>query len=224
MAGKFPTGLVIGLVAGGVVGYAAGSNSSPSVRAPAPKAEMALTTNNLASADVPAMPASGTSSTPAKDAPKAAVESVVEAKPEADPSDWHIADSVEAMTDKPIRHACATSTNKVSLGFPYGDRGAQLCIRKHPTFGQDVYVTLDGSGQILCASYDGCTVRVRFDDGEVQGFSANGPSDNSSETVFLSNDNRFIAAAKKAARIRVQLEFYQNGVQTFDFPARGLKW
>src|SRR5690606_11330150 len=127
-------------------------------------------------------------------------------------------------TDKTIKTACATSSNQVYLSSPYGPRGARLCIRQHPKFGRDVYLTLDGSGHILCRSYDGCTIQIRFDDGPVQAFSANEPSDNSSETIFVANDGRFITAAKAASRIRAQLEFYQNGNQTFDFPAKGLEW
>lgn len=144
--------------------------------------------------------------------------------PIAPASDWKVTERTDAMTDQTIKTACATSSNRVYLDSPYGPRGARLCVRQHPEFGRDVYLSLDGSGQILCRSYDGCTVPVRFDDGEVQAFSANGPSDNSTETVFFVNEGRFITSAKAASRVRVQLEFYQNGSQTFDFPAKGLEW
>lgn len=139
-------------------------------------------------------------------------------------SDWRVDESTDPLTDETIKIACATSSNQVYLSSPYGPRSARLCIRQHPKFGRDVYLTLDGSGQILCRSYDNCTVPIRFDDGTVQSFSGGEPSDNSSETIFIVNDGRFITAAKAASRIRVQLEFYQNGNQTFDFPARGLEW
>jgi hypothetical protein len=145
-------------------------------------------------------------------------------EPVAPASDWRVDERVDPMTDRPIKTACATSSNQVYLDSPYGPRRAQLCVRQHPEYGRDVYLTLDGSGQILCRSYDGCTVQTRFDDGAVQAFSANGPSDNSTETVFFVNEGRFITAAKAASRIRVQVEFYQNGSQTFDFPAKGLEW
>jgi hypothetical protein len=128
------------------------------------------------------------------------------------------------MTDQTVKTACVTSSNEVHLSSPYGPRSAQLCIRQHPEFGRDVYLSLNGSGQILCRSYDNCTIPIRFDDGAVQRFTGNEPSDNSSETVFVANEGRFITSAKSASRIRVQLEFYQNGNQTFDFPAKGLEW
>lgn len=139
-------------------------------------------------------------------------------------SDWKVDERTDPLSDETVKTACATSSNQVFLSPPYGPRRARLCVRQHPAFGRDVYLSLDGSGQILCRSYDGCTIQIRFDDGAVQAFSANGPSDNSSETVFVVNESRFITSAKAASRIRVQLEFYQNGNQTFDFPAKGLEW
>lgn len=148
----------------------------------------------------------------------------VAAEPAPPASDWRVDERTDSMTDAKIKTACATSSNQVYLDSPYGPRGAQLCIRQHPEFGRDVYLRLDGSGQILCRSYSDCSIPVRFDDGDVQRFSGTEPSDNSSETVFFTNEGRFITSAKAASRIRVQLEFYQNGSQTFDFPAKGLEW
>lgn len=139
-------------------------------------------------------------------------------------SDWRVDERTDPLTDETIKTACVTSQNQVYLSPPYGPRGAQLCIRQHPKFGRDVYLTLDGSGQILCNSYSGCTIQIRFDDKAVQSFSGEEPSDNSSEMIFVANDTRFISAARSASRIRVQVEFYQNGIQTFDFPAKGLEW
>lgn len=225
MAGKFPTSLVVGLLIGGFVGYAAGMGAGS--RTAAAETEAALPAVGMpakladAASAVEAPASSVRTVEPEADEPAAAP---APAEPVTPPSDWVTQETVDAMTDKTIRFACATSSNSVTLDFPYGARSARICIRQHPKHGQDVYVTLSDSGQILCASYDGCTINVRFDDGEVEKFSANGPSDNSSETVFISNDSRFISAARKASRIRVQLEFFQNGTHTFDFPARGLKW
>jgi len=195
-----------GFVLGGLV---FGGSSEPALDPAAAAAEAAA---DAAALDVPVIE-------PATEAP-----ATEPPGPSMSASDWRIDEQTDPLTDETIKTACATSSNQVYLSPPYGPRGARLCIRQHPKFGRDAYLSLDGSGQILCRSYDGCTIQIRFDDGPVQAFSANGPSDNSSETVFVANDGRFITAAKAASRIRVQLEFYQNGNQTFDFPARGLEW
>lgn len=195
-----------GFVLGGLV---FGGSSGPAAD---PAAAAAQAATDAAALDIPVIE-------PSTEAPP--VEPASSPRPA---SDWRIDERTDPLTDETIKTACATSSNQVYLSPPYGPRGARLCIRQHPKFGRDAYLTLDGSGQILCRSYDGCTIQIRFDDGPVQAFSANEPSDNSSETIFVANDGRFITAAKAASRIRVQLEFYQNGNQTFDFPAKGLEW
>jgi hypothetical protein len=40
-------------------------------------------------------------------------------------------------------------------------------------------------GQLMCGSYEDCTVLVRFDEAKPERFSAIGPADNSSDTVFI---------------------------------------
>lgn len=193
-------GLILGAVA-----FGGRSDPAPGATATAPQTLVQLEESVAAPATAP-------------EAPAAPVE------PAAPAADWKIEERTDPMSDQTIKTACVTSSNQVYLSSPYGARGAKLCIRQHPSFGRDVYLTLDGSGQILCRSYSDCTIPIRFDDKPVQRFSGGEPSDNSSETVFITNDGRFITAAKTASRIRVQLEFYQNGAQTFDFPARGLEW
>ena len=46
--------------------------------------------------------------------------------------------------------------------------------------------------------YIGCTVLVRFDDGEAIKFSVSSAADNSSETIFLNNYSKFVENVKKA--------------------------
>jgi hypothetical protein len=199
--------LLVGIVIG--INLAGGSASAPSAVVPSAQPP-SLEDLEKAVGDNPTAAAAASAAPPAA--------------PEAPTSDWRVVERTDAMTDATIKTACTTSSNQVHLDAPYGSRSAQLCIRQHPEFGRDVYLSLNGSGQILCHSYSDCTIPVRFDDGAVQRFTGNEPSDNSSETVFFANDGRFITAARSASRIRVQLEFYQNGSQTFDFPAKGLVW
>ena len=137
---------------------------------------------------------------------------------------WAYRETTDAMSSAAGYEACINSVNMVRLERPYEAVTGQLCIMQRPRHGRDVIVALNGDGQILCRSYDGCTVRVRFEDGEVQSFSAVGPSDGSSNIVFIQNDARMIAAVKAADVTRVELEFYQAGSQTLEFHTRGLVW
>lgn len=166
----------------------------------------------------PAAPASTVASTtPAPTAPASAPPPRVQ-------SSWTYVDDVDEMRDSAIHHACTTSTNVLHFGFPYGSQRARLCIRQHPRFGQDVIVRLEEEGQFLCQSYQACTVRVRFDDGEVSSYSAIGPSDNSTNSVFIQNDDRFLRSLRSSSRVIVEAEFYQAGNQQMTFQTAGLEW
>lgn len=143
------------------------------------------------------------------------------ATPEAPADPWRYSEQVDAMSDKVTHHACIESAAMVHLDFPYESQRPTLCIRVSPKFGKDVILQLPKGGQFICRSYSGCAVRVRFDDGAVQSFSANEPADGSSDAMFIANDTRFVAGMRAAKRVRIDAEYFQNGVQTMDFPVAG---
>ncbi|HEY7769416.1 hypothetical protein [Longimicrobium sp.] len=76
-------------------------------------------------------------------------------------------------------------------------------------------------GQILCPSYDDCTVRVRFDDGPSENFTAAGPADHSTTSVFIRNYSRFVQRMRSAEVVRIQIPVYQEGNPTFEFRVGG---
>lgn len=120
--------------------------------------------------------------------------------------------------------ACVTSVNEVSLDFPYHTQPMTLCLRRSPKFGLDAYASLVSDGQILCSTYSRCHIRVRFDDKPAVAWSGADAADGSSNIVFLTRTAGLIAKIKSAKRMRLELEFYQAGVQTVEFPVEGLKW
>lgn len=142
----------------------------------------------------------------------------------ASPSRWTYDVSKDEMNDRPTSTACVESTNSVALGWPYGSVQGRLCVRQHPRYGLDVYVSLLGDGQILCRSYEACAGRIRYDEAPASRFSALGPSDNSSNVVFLQGAKGVLARLQAAAVTRVELEYYQAGSQTLSFPTAGLEW
>ena len=121
-----------------------------------------------------------------------------------------------------IRTAIVSSTNTVSLGFPYsGTQRATLTLRKHPKYGRDVLFRIE-KGQLMCSM--GCKATVRFDEGKPVTFRASGPDDRSTETIFLEGYDRFIAGVKKAKRTRIEVTIYQAGANVFEFNTGGLVW
>ena len=76
-------------------------------------------------------------------------------------------------------------------------------------------------GQILCRSYEDCNVLVRFDDQKPATYSGVGPADGSSESVFIRNYQKFLVNLKKAKRVRISTEIYQEGSPVFEFDVSG---
>lgn len=145
-------------------------------------------------------------------------------QPVVDQPRWTYTSDVDPMTDKKTETACVTSTNEVQQDFPYGNSSARLCIRQSPKWGTDVYVVLNGDGQIVCRSYNNCTHKVRFGDKEQMSFSAADSADGSSNITFITNHSRFISNVKTADVTKVEIQLYQNGNQILDFPTKGLEW
>ena len=76
-------------------------------------------------------------------------------------------------------------------------------------------------GQILCRSYEDCNVLVRFDDQKPVTYSGVGPADGSSESVFIRNYSKFLTSLKKAKRVRISTNIYQEGAPVFEFDVSG---
>jgi len=137
---------------------------------------------------------------------------------------WTYSTSDDDMAKGKVRRATTRSTNVVNFDFPYGGRQrGQLTLRSHPRYGRDVIFSVE-KGQILCQSYTDCLVTVRFDDNKASKFSARGPSDNSSTSVFILNHKRFVRHLRQAKRVRIEVPFYQSGNVMFEFNVDGLKW
>ena len=144
--------------------------------------------------------------------------------PPPPPSPWAYRSNVDEMSDQRTSQACTMSTNVVRLGFPYETQRVSLCLRQHPRWGQDAIVRLERGGQFLCTSYQACTVRIRFDAGDAAAYSALGPSDNSSDTIFIQNDSRFIGNLRRSSRVIIEANFYQAGAQQMSFETAQLEW
>jgi len=137
---------------------------------------------------------------------------------------WEYQTSKDEMTGKEARYAIVESANQLSLKFPYaGQQHAQLSVRQHPKHGTDVILSIK-KGQMLCSSY-ACDVAVKFDDKPPVNFGGTGPADHSSTMIFLRNASKFIAEARKAKKILVQANFFQNGAPVLEFDtAAPLLW
>ena len=143
--------------------------------------------------------------------------------PKAERTLWFYNTTEEGMGRGKIKKATIIATNSLQFGFPYqGEQWPHLVLRSHPKHGKDVIVNID-HGQFLCG-YDDCHVYVRFDNGKPQKFSASGPSDHSTATLFISDFARFMKGVRKADKTYIEAEFYNNGQRVMEFNTAGLKW
>lgn len=134
---------------------------------------------------------------------------------------WMYNRSEDPMTSRVTRSATILSENLVEFSSPYdGPQHATLTLRDHPSFGKDVIFQIS-RGQLLCSSYDGCSVRVRFDEGRAERWHANEPKDHSSTILFISRDERFRRLMEAAEIVRIQVEAYQEGAPVFEFHVGG---
>lgn len=141
----------------------------------------------------------------------------------AKPANWEYYESQDEMGRGTIKMARTRSTNTLSFDFPYaGPQHGTLTVRSHPRYGKDIMLSIE-KGQFL-TGIDGCKVLVRFDNDKPQSFWANGPSDHSTTTIFISGFSKFVAALRKSERVMIEAPFYHQGNQILQFSVGGLKW
>lgn len=136
---------------------------------------------------------------------------------------WVYDFSDDKMGRGKIRNAFVRSLNEITFGFPYqGAQRAGFGFRSHPEYGKDVMLSVE-RGQFLCG-IDGTEVTIKFDEGKPQKFSASEPSDSSTTLLFIHGFNRILTNTKKAKKVYIEAEFYQEGKRVFEFNVSDLKW
>ena len=159
----------------------------------------------------------GTPSAPPSTSSASSGQAVSTPAPPQPGSQWDYQHSDDSMGKGAIHQAHVSSSNTVNFDFPYsGTQHAALSLRTHPRHGKDVIFRIE-KGQILCHSYEDCTVLVRFDEEAPANYSAVGAADNSTETIFIRNYDRFIGQMLKAKRVRIAANIYQQGAPVFEF-------
>jgi hypothetical protein len=79
-------------------------------------------------------------------------------------------------------------------------------------------------GQLLCTSYEGCQVSVRFDDKKPFKVHANEPEDHSNTVLFLGGYDKLVKEIKNSKKMIVEATFYQNGARAFEFDVSNFKF
>ena len=159
-------------------------------------------------------------SVPAKELPKSkpTAAAVQEVK-----SNWNYGQNVDKMSGEVTKWAMSDSLNKVSMAFPYhgGSEGTIIAFEKNVK----LYFT---KGQVMCSNYNGCTIRVKFDDEKPADYAAVGPDNGQSNYVFLGRNDitgngaeKFLNKLKTAKRVMISVEMYQENNPVWEFNVAG---
>lgn len=149
--------------------------------------------------------------------PTATPEAKLESETSTSGTQWEYTQNEDKMSGGTTYHAHVLSTNTVEFDSPYsGEQHATLLLRNSLRQGKDVIFQIE-SGQILCNSYEDCSVLVRFDDEKATNYSAIGAADNSTETIFIRNYGKFVEKLLKAKLVRISTNIYQQGAPVFEF-------
>ena len=146
---------------------------------------------------------------------------LVLAAPALAASTWDLWGEKDEMGRGTVQFATTTSSNSLEFKFPYaGAQKAWLMLRARPRHEPEAVVQIQ-RGQFVCR-IEGCVVTVRFDDGAPERFYGANTSDGSTTILFIRPSDRFLALLRKSKRVRIEAEFYQEGLRVLDFATDGL--
>lgn len=141
-------------------------------------------------------------------------------------NDWSYSEKTDEMTDATSYFASLMSSNYIQLDFPYeGQTYARILVRYMKKYGQDVLIQLT-QGQIHGSEYNGTDfILVRFDDEKPKKYQFSESADGDATVVFLDNPRDFIAKAKAAKEIKIEVPVFQGGNPLFKFSSsKSLQW
>lgn len=139
-----------------------------------------------------------------------------------DTGGWKYDTVKNKMTDAKDIFCRVQSNESLNLTAPYdGVNFGQLTVRRMN--GEMAIVISIMKGQIS-GGYENEYFKARFDDGKQITFSYSEPTDNSTETIFVENESKFLKLLRKSKKVLIQIPLYQNGNQILEFNTQDLKF
>jgi len=140
------------------------------------------------------------------------------AQEESMKTSWTYDTRVDKMTSKSTYAASVDANELLQMDFPYnGGVVASLYLQNRR--GTNSVLLQVSKGQIMEHG-----VKIRFDSGKVMSFEGFTPSDGDSKFLFIEPAGRMISNLKKAKRVVIEAEFFDNGIRQMEFDVGGLNW
>ena len=130
---------------------------------------------------------------------------------------WQYNSDTDALGHRTLS-ACTESLNSISLHWPYGETKAILCVQNR-SGRRYMYLHTQEKSQMLCSSYEGCSVAVRYDSASAGRATFFEPSDYDSSYLLARGMPTRLPASKQMV---IAPTFYQDGQQEFIFDTHGL--
>ena len=134
---------------------------------------------------------------------------------------WKYSSYEDDLTSEIVKTASIYSTNSVRFSFPYRKAGgSRLEInfrKKRNAF--DAYFRIE-KGQILCSTLE-CKFKLRIGDRPVQTWTGLPSTTHNSDIMFVRDAEDFRDIVASGAHLRIGIEFFKAGRQTFQFETEG---
>jgi len=143
------------------------------------------------------------------------------------PSRWNYSTNEDRMDGSKSYFAHLTSNNMLLFKFMNTYSWFQLTIRNKNKKNEVILLMMkETAGQFMPSHYSPYkTCRVKFDENSPINFGySSSISDGSSNMIFFFNEQKFIANLKKAEKVMIECEFFQEGKKIIEFNVNGLEW
>lgn len=135
-------------------------------------------------------------------------------------SNWKYSEKHDKFNENLVRFAEVRSLNAANLNMPFAKNShAKIELENSKKDGLRLFLEVD-NGQFNCG-FEGCEIRVRFDDQKPRNFSAELPTDGHTTYVFVHSAGSFVKAMKKSKKVSFEAEYFQAGHQAFEFDVDG---
>lgn len=136
---------------------------------------------------------------------------------------WSYSEKQDKMTSKTNKWATVDADELLQFASPYdGGVTASLVIRKKD--GLDIMFRIS-KGQIITSVDDSENrCRIKFDDESPKSYGFTTAADYSSDVIFFTSTSTLLKKIKKAKKMIVEVQFYQEGNRQIEFNVEGLKW
>ncbi len=142
---------------------------------------------------------------------------------------WTYAKVPDEMRKSVSTRARLISQNAHQFDFPYqGGSKLSIIVWKHPDK-PDVYDNFEvglflNKGQFSCSPVDGCEVKLRVDNDEIESYDAQSSEDSGLIWITDNHTTRFMNALAAGKRMIIEIAVFRHGEKQYRFAVPQLRW